>query len=63
MNSTEILIKFQSEEQANLFMNWLDGSGEQDLFEYTWEADKDGKGDINRIEYDYQNNIINMSYE
>lgn len=57
----EVLIKFESKEQAYLFMNWLDGSGEQDLFEYTLEADVNNSGKIGKIEYDYQNNIINMS--
>ena len=56
----EILIKFETEKQAQEFISWLSNSGEQEFFEQ--EEYADNKNDIcNKFEYDYQNNIINGS--
>jgi hypothetical protein len=55
---TEVLIKFETENQCTEFMTWLSNSGEQEYFEQREYVDN--PEDIcNRFEYDYQNNIIN----
>ena len=56
----EILIKFETEKQAEEFISWLSNSGEQDFFQQ--EEYVDNETDIcNKFEYDYQNNIVNGS--
>jgi len=56
----EILIKFETKNQAKEFLTWLSNSGEQEFFEQ--EEYADNENDIcNKFEYDYQNNIINGS--
>ena len=54
----EVLIKFETDNQASEFMTWLSNSGEQEYFEQKEYVDN--PEDIcNKFEYDYQNNIIN----
>ena len=54
---TEVVIKFQTEEQAAEFVSWFSNSGEQDYFQQKEYVDNDL--DIcDKFEYDYQNNII-----
>ncbi len=58
--SKEVLIKFETEEQAKEFMSWLSNSGEQEYF--AMEEYVDEKNTIvNKFDYDYENNIINGS--
>jgi len=51
----EVLIKFDNAIQAANFMEWFQVAGCQD-YQRLDESPLD-------IEYDYQNNIINMVYE
>lgn len=56
----EILIKFESKEQASEFISWLSNSGEQEYFEQKEYVNNENYI-CDKFEYDYQNNIINGS--
>lgn len=54
----EVLIKFETEEQASEFISWFSNSGVQDYFQQEEYVD-DEKDVCNKFDYDYQNKIIN----
>ncbi len=54
----EVLIKFETKEQASEFISWLSNSGEQEYFEQKEYVD-DEDDIVDSFEYDYENNIIN----
>jgi hypothetical protein len=54
----EVLIKFETKEQASEFMSWLSNSGEQDYFTMKEYVDEENTI-VDKFDYDYQNNIIN----
>jgi hypothetical protein len=58
--SKEVLIKFETEEQAQEFMSWLSNSGEQEYFAMKEYVDEENTI-VNNFDYDYENNIINGS--
>jgi hypothetical protein len=58
--SKEVLIKFETEEQAKEFMSWLSNSGEQEYFCMKEYVDEENSI-VNKFDYDYENNIINGS--
>lgn len=61
MDEKEVLIKFETKEQAEAFVAWLSNSGEQEYFamkDYL-EEDEDESTIVDRFDYDYENNIIN----
>jgi len=56
----EVLLKFETPEQASEFMSWLSNSGEQEYF--AQEEYVDNPEDIcTNFDYDFGNNIINGS--
>jgi hypothetical protein len=62
MNNNEVLLKFENKDQADAFLAWFSNSGEQDYFEQR-EYEDDPTNICDQIEYDYQNNILNFSYD
>jgi hypothetical protein len=53
----EVLIKFETEKQAEEFVSWFSNSGEQDYFQQEEFVD-DEENIVDSFEYDYKNNII-----
>ena len=53
----EVLIRFETEEQASVFMDWLNNLGEQEYFDSKDYIDNP-EDIVDGFEYDYQNNII-----
>tara|TARA_R110000868_G_scaffold14426_4_gene67215 strand:+ start:28755 stop:28985 length:231 start_codon:yes stop_codon:yes gene_type:complete len=58
LKTKEVLIKFETSEQAKEFISWLSNSGEQEYFAQEEYVD-DNTTICNKFNYDYENNIIN----
>jgi hypothetical protein len=55
----DVTIKFQNQNQAKCFMDWLDGQGEQGYFEVAdiLEGEK-GQEFVDKFSYDWKSNTV-----
>ncbi len=55
----DLTIRFQTKEELQIFMEWLDYSGEKIYLEENERFDKNGNLINHYFIYDYENSIIN----